>query len=400
MSHSATVQHYPTIAVDKPVASLLRQGQVHLDNTQFCPDVKTLNIDLPKGALVRITDAHDNFLGIGTYSPHNPTALRILCREDRLIDSAFFTEKLSQAHRLREHLFDAPYYRLCNSDSDGISGLIIDRHGDTLCIQCETAGMDRVLSPIVNAIETLFSPTTIILKNDCDNRVLEGVATESQILKGNPNHPLKAQENGLVYYLDSINSKRTGYDYAHRDNRAFVSTLCEDKTVVDFYTYAGGFALPCVASGARQVVAVDKSPDSLAWALQSAQANGLDDQIQFRHTDCIKEMTAMAQRAETYDVVLCHPPASDHSGLSLALKKYRKLARLSAQITNSGGTLMLSCATPKVTQNDFMQQVALGLNDANRTGLIWHMGTAGADHPVHPSLPETAFLKCLILQID
>lgn len=395
LKHNATIHHYHTAIVDKKIASLLRQGQVHLDNHQF-----PRQHHMPKGSLVRITDEYNDFLGIATYSPHNPIAIRLVCKEDRLIDESFFVERLQRAHRLRQELFDSPYYRLCNSDSDGVSGLIIDRHRDTFCIQCETAGMDRLIHTITHAVETLFDAQTIILKNDCDNRVLEGVPTESTLIKGDATMPLKTQENGLVYYLDALGSKRTGYDFAHRDNRAFVSTLCEDKTVADFYTYAGGFALPCVAAGAKQVVAVDKSRESLSWALQSAQSNGLDDQIQFRLTDCIKEMTAMIERRETYDVVLCHPPASDNSGLSLALKKYRKLTRLSAQITNREGTLMVSCATPHVSLTDFMGQVALGLNDAKRTGLIWHTGSAGADHPVHPSLPETAFLKCLILQLD
>ena len=392
---SITQQHYPTVMIDKESASLLRQGQVHLEQKNM-PKMT----DIPKGALVRLANEHGDFFGVFTYSPHHPIAVRLLCRDDQLIDTPFFMARLQKALTLRHHLFDEPYYRLCNSDSDGLSGLIIDRHNDTFCIQCETAGMDRVLPHIIEALETLFSPQRIILKNDCDNRVLEGIITENTIIKGDEQAPLITQENGLVYFLDAITSKRTGWAFDQRDNRAFVSTLCEDKTVVDFYTYGGGFALPCVAAGAKQVVAVDKSTTSLAWALQSAKKNGLDDQIQFRLTDCVKEMNGMIDRGETYDVVLCHPPAEGHGNRSLLLKNYRKLTRLSSKITNENGTFMISCASPFISLSEFMEQVSLGLNDAGRTGLIWHTGTAGADHPIHPSLPETAFLKCLILQLD
>ena len=392
---SNTQHHYPTIVIDKENASFLRQGQVHLEQKTL-PKMP----DIPKGALIRLGGEHGDFFGIFTYSPHHPIAARLLCRDDQFIDSQFFITRLQKALSLRENLFDEPYYRLCNSDSDGLSGLIIERHNDTFCIQCETAGMDRLLPHITDAIESLFSPQRIILKNDCDNRVLEGIVTENKIIKGDATAPLTTQENGLIYVLDALHSKRTGWAFDQRDNRAFVSTLCEDKTVVDFFTYAGGFTLPCVAAGARDVVAVDKSTTSLAWALQSAKKNGLDDQIQFRPTDCIKEMNAMIERSETYDVVLCHPPAEGHGTRSILLKNYRKLTRLCCQIANENGTFMISCASPYISLSEFMEQVSLGLNDANRTGLIWHTGTAGADHPIHPSLPETAFLKCLILQLD
>ena len=392
---NTTEHHYPTIIIDKENASLLRQGQVHLEQKNL-PKIT----DIPKGALVRLAGEHGDFFGIFSYSPHHPTATRLISRDDQLIDAQFFISRLNKALSLRTHLFDEPYYRLCNSDSDGLAGLIIERHNDTFCIQCETAGMDRLLPHIVEALETLFNPNRLILKNDCDNRVLEGMVTENKIIKGDSQAPLITQENGLIYKLDALASKRTGWAFDQRDNRAFVSTLCEDKTVVDFFTYAGGFTLPCVAAGAKHVVAVDKSTPSLAWALQSAKANGLDDQIQFRPTDCIKEMNAMIERGERYDVVLCHPPAEGHATRSILLKNYRKLTRLSSQIANENGTFMISCASPFISLSEFMEQVSLGLNDAGRTGLIWHTGTAGADHPIHPSLPETAFLKCLILQLD
>ena len=392
---NTTQHHYPTVIIDKENASFLRQGQVHLEQKTM-PKVT----DIPKGALIRLTGEHGDFFGVFTYSPHHPIAARLLSRDDQLIDTDFFRTRLLKALNLRQHLFDEPYYRLCHSDSDGVTGLIIDRHDDTFCIQCETAGMDRLLPHIIEALDSLFSPNRIILKNDCDNRVLEGIVTENKIIKGDDTEPLMTQENGLVYFLDALQSKRTGWAFDQRDNRAFVSTLCEDKTVVDFFTYAGGFTLPCVAAGAKQVVAVDKSTTSLAWALQSAKKNGLDDQIQFRLTDCVKEMNAMIDRRETYDVVLCHPPAEGHATRSILLKNYRKLTRLSSQIVQDNGTFMMSCASPFISISEFMEQVSLGLNDAGRTGLIWHTGTAGADHPIHPSLPETAFLKCLIMQLD
>ncbi len=358
---------------------------------------------LAPGMLVRLDSSTGQALGVAMFNPRTLIAARLLDRNaDAEIGVDFLARKLEAALKLRERLYPGGYYRLIHAEADGLPGLIVDRFGEMIAVQANTAGMDRLQDDLVAALDRVVAPETIVFRNDSGSRTLEGLLEDIKVVKGTLDGPSELIESGARYLIDLRAGQKTGWFYDQRENRAQVARVAKDARVLDVYSYCGGFAISAARAGARQVIAVDRSQLALDFAQGSARRNGVADICSFVKAEAFAELERRAELGEKFDVVITDPPAFVKSRKDLAAgsRGYRKLARLASALVTPGGFFFIASCSHNVDRATFDDQVAHGLHDAHRTGRLLLSSGAAPDHPVHPALPETAYLKGSLFQID
>ena len=215
---------------------------------------------LPPGEPVCLVTAEGQRLALAQFNPHSLIAARLWTRNTATtIDSTFLERRLGRALRLRERLFERPWYRLVHAEADGLPGLVVDRFGDVLVCQLNSAGVAALEAELLAALDRLLAPAAVILRNDSPVRELEGLASEVRSVRGELARPVEVVENGLTFLADLREGQKTGWYYDQRANRAFVAPLCRGQRVLDLYSYSAGFGLLAAAAGAVAVRAVDRS---------------------------------------------------------------------------------------------------------------------------------------------
>lgn len=351
------------------------------------------------GSVVKLQLEGGAVLGTGIFNPHTLIAARRLDKGVVEINAAWFVERLKAALAVRERFYTVPYYRLVHAEADGLPGLIVDRYGDVLTIQANTAGMDRLLEFIVTALQSVTGAKCIVLNRSGAAIQQEGLKEESRVLVGELSKEVSIIENGVTYKVDPVNGQKTGWFYDQRDNRAYIAALAKGQNVFDGYCYAGGFGLLAAKEGAKAVTLVDASQAALDLAKNSAEANGLADKCSFRKADVLEELAATAAK---YGVVIVDPPAyiKNKKDLAAGLKGYRKLAKLAAAATAPGGILAICTCSHHAGLAEWSEEIARGIYEAGRSARLLRTSGAGPDHPVHPLLPESAYLKCQVFVLD
>jgi 23S rRNA (cytosine1962-C5)-methyltransferase len=355
---------------------------------------------LAPGQLVDVKGDDGQDFGTGYFNSKSLIAVRLLAREcAALVDAAFFGKYLARALKLREAFYDKPFYRLIHAEGDGLPGLTIDRFGETLVLQITTAGMESLLTPLTMALENVLSPANIILRNDAPARSLEGLEQYVRAEKGEMGR-MAVEENGARYFADLGQGQKTGWYYDQRDNRAFIAGLAKGKTVLDAYSYTGGFGILAAKAGASEVICVDSSAPALALAEDSAAANKVS--IRAIKADVFEELERLSAQKEVFDIVVADPPpfVKSKKDLEPGAKAYRKLARLAASVTAKGGMLLLASCSHNIPADRFATECAMGIARANRNASLIRSAGASPDHPVHPMLPESAYLKACVYALD
>jgi 23S rRNA (cytosine1962-C5)-methyltransferase len=358
---------------------------------------------LARGGLVTVKTADARALGVATFNPNTLVAARLLDRDaGRTIDAGFFAARIERALALRRRLYDEPFYRLAHAEADDLPGLIVDRYGDVVVAQLNTGGMAALEAPIIAALTATLAPSAIVLRNDATGRAAEALEESSRVAAGSIGGPVTLTENGALFLADVLGGQKTGWFFDQRENRRFVASLARGGRVLDAYCFSGGFAIAAARAGADRVHALDRSEPALALAQAAADRNGVAARCLFERAEVFAELARLGAAGERFDIVVADPPAFVRSrkDLGAGLKGYRKLARLAAALVAPGGILFLASCSHNVTPEDFAEAVRRGLDDAGRTGRIILASGAAPDHPVHPSLPESAYLKALTLALD
>jgi 23S rRNA (cytosine1962-C5)-methyltransferase len=379
----------------------VRAGHPWAFSNEILMDAETKAI--PSGSLAILRAPSGEGLGLVTFNPHSLIAARLLTSNPEAnVDALFFGRRIANAAALRDKLVGVPYYRLIHAEADGLPGVIVDRFGDALVVQLNSAGMDALAPVLLEALEAELSPTTIVLKNDSPVRELEGLKREVTVAKGNGG-PIELIENGARFIADLSEGQKTGWFYDQRDNRRFMAGLAKDASVLDVYCYSGGFGVLAAKEGAKAVTCLDRSAAALDVARQAAKLNGVDKVVSFEKAEAFETLEKLGgTHARKFDVVICDPPAfvKSRKDLKTGAQGYRKLVRLAAPLVARGGFFFVASCSHLVDPPMFADQVKRGLHDAERTGRILKSSGAALDHPVHPDLPETAYLKALTLQLD
>jgi 23S rRNA (cytosine1962-C5)-methyltransferase len=377
----------------------VRGGHPWAFSNEILMDAETRAI--PPGSLAILRAPGGEALGLVTFNPHSLIAARVLtANPEATVDALFLGRRLAQAAALRDRLIGVPYYRLIHAEADGLPGVIVDRFGDALVVQVNTAGMELLTPVLLEALEAELSPATIVLKNDSPVRELEGLTRGTTVAKGEAGQPIELVENGARFVADLSGGQKTGWFYDQRDNRRFMAGLSKDGSVLDVYSYSGGFGVLAAARGAKSVACIDRSQPALDAARAAAALNGVDKIVSFEKSEAFE---ALEKRSgQRFDVVVCDPPAfvKSRKDLKTGAQGYRKLVRLAAPLVAKGGFFFVASCSHLVDPPLFAEQVRRGLRDAGRGGRILRSSGAALDHPIHPGLPETAYLKALTLQLD
>lgn len=354
---------------------------------------------LPPGSVVRLQAEGGPVLGTALFNPHTLIAARRLDKDVVAPDAAWFAARFRAALAVRERFYTEPYYRLVHAEADGLPGLIVDRYGAVLTVQANTAGMDRLLDVIVPALQDVTGATCVVLNRSGPAVQQEGLAADSRVLAGSLPAEVSVRENGIVYKLDPVNGQKTGWFYDQRENRAYLAQFAKGQKVFDGYCYAGGFGLLAAARGAASVTFVDASAAALDLASKSAAANGVAGICTFTKGDV---MEVLASHPGAFGLMIVDPPAfiKNKKDMAAGLKGYRKLARLAAAATAPGGILAICTCSHHAGLAEWSEEVARGIYESGRSARLLRMSGAGPDHPVHPLLPESAYLKCQVFVLD
>lgn len=357
---------------------------------------------LSPGTIVDVVDDRNDVIGTGYFNPHSLIAARMLVPSGGAkIGEAFFRDRFDRARTLRDKLFDRPFYRLIHAEADGCPGLVIDRFDDVFVAQSGTAGMDALEPHWLAALKAEFTPRAIVVKNDAPSRAYEGLKEDTRIAHGDLIEAV-VEEAGIRHKIDPLGGQKTGWFFDQRANRKFLIDLVKGATMLDAFCYTGALALGALKAGAKSVVLLDSSQSALDRAAETARAHNLVDACEFRRADIMEELDELGPTVERYDIVACDPPPFVRSkkDLESGSRAYRKLAKLSAPLVAPGGFLSLASCSHSIPADRFQQECAVGIARAGRTARLIRASGAAPDHPVHPMLPESAYLKSLVYQLD
>ena len=300
--------HYPPIHLLPGQDRRLRAGHPWIYSNELRMDAAAKA--LPPGEPVCLFSGEGRPLAIALFNPHSLIAARVVTRnKDATIDAGFVERRLARALRLRERLFDRPYYRLAHAEADGLPGLVVDRFGDVVVCQLNSAGVAQLEPAIVEALDRQLAPRAVVLRNDSPVRDLEGLAQEVRLAKGSLDGPVELVENGATFLIDPLEGQKTGWYYDQRENRAFVARLARDQTVLDLYSYSAAFGLRAVAAGAAHVLAVDRSQLGLDLARASAERNGLAARLEVAREDAFAALDRLGSEKRRVGVVVADPPS-------------------------------------------------------------------------------------------
>jgi len=396
------------VSEQRPVVSLMagagrraEQGHPWIFSNEIRMDPSAKAI--PPGSPVVIATEHGAPLGVAMFNPHSLIAARLLDRDPgAAIDRTFLERRIASALAMRERLYDTPCYRLVHAEADGLPGLAVDRYGPIAVAQINTAGIDRLADPLAEALIAVCGLETVVLRGDSPIRRLEGLEDSVRVVGRPLPDGVTIDENGVAYCADLAGGQKTGWYYDQRDNRTFMARLARGAKVLDVYTHAGGFGLACARGGAEAVTLVDRSAPALELATRAAEANGFAERVRTVTAEAFEDLAVRRDRGESYDIVICDPPAfvKSKKDLGAGAKAYRKLARLATRLVSPGGFLGIASCSHHVDADTFLFQVRRGVQDVGREAAVIRRAGAGPDHPMHPQLPESAYLKFLALRLD
>ncbi|MEL6170226.1 MAG: class I SAM-dependent rRNA methyltransferase [Pseudomonadota bacterium] len=357
---------------------------------------------LSPGTIATLEDSGRQPLARIAFNPSSRIAARVLDRDpEAQIDAGWMAARVRRALALRDTLFDAPFYRLIHAEGDGLPGLIVDRFGVALSIQPNAAWVDARLDLLADALVAVTGASTVLKNAGGRARAREGLDDASGVLRGAVNGPVPVPMNGAIYMADLLGGQKTGLFYDQRPNHAFVAHLARGGSVLDVFSHVGGFALAALAAGATEALAVDGSEPALELARVGAHKMGVGDRFHVHRADAFDAMTALAENARTFRTVICDPPAFAPSkeALGAGLRAYERVARLAAPLVEAGGTLTLCSCSHAADLTKFRAACIRGIGRAGREAQVLHTGGAGPDHPQHPELAESGYLKAIVFRI-
>lgn len=391
----------PSIRLKTREDRRLRAGHLWIYSNEIDCEATPLAAFEP-GDVVRVEGANRRPLGVGYVNPRSLISVRMLSFEANAeIGREFLAQRLQAALAWRERLHAEPYYRLVFGEADGLPGLVVDRYGDDLVVQITTAGMERLKLLVVETLEGLIRPASILLRNDTSSRVLEGLSSTVEVALGTPPSEVSVPEGGCRFRVSLLEGQKTGWFYDQRPNRARVWPYAVRGRVLDLFTYAGAFGVQAAAHGAAHVTLVDASERALAYAQGNATENGVGDRVGILAGDVFAVLKALREEGERFDVVILDPPAliKRRKDYDAGLAAYQRLNQGALALLADDGVLVSASCSYHLERHSLPRLMGQAAGHLGRSLQLVEEGGQGPDHPVHPAIPETAYLKLAIGRI-
>ncbi|MBU0807065.1 MAG: class I SAM-dependent rRNA methyltransferase [Gammaproteobacteria bacterium] len=341
-------------------------------------------------------------LGVVAMSPNNLICARLLSRDlKHVLDKSLLVHRLNVALSLRERLFDKPCYRLVFGDSDLLPGLVVDRFFDILVVQLASATMERHKEDVLAALIQVCKPSGILLKNDSAARDAEGLPRYVETPFGVVPEWVALEENGVKFEAPVIEGQKTGWFYDHRMNRARLAPYVKGKRVLDLFSYIGGWGVQAAAFGASDVMCVDASGFALDGVERNAALNGLTDKVACVEGDVFEALKQLKASEERFDVIVADPPAfikrkKDQKNGEGA---YRRLNEQAMRLLNKDGILISASCSMHLEEDNLQNILLTSARHLDRNIQLLERGAQGPDHPVHPAIAETRYIKSLTMRL-
>ncbi len=401
MSQSAPAPSLPVLVLNAQADRRLKLGHLWI----YSNEVDTARSPLKQfemGQQALVTTNSGKPLGIALMNPTSLICGRIINRdESHPLNKSLLVHRFKQALALRELTFSEPYYRLVYGDSDLLPGLVVDRFGDYLVVQIAGAGMELVKNDIIDALVQVLKPEGILLSNDHSARALENLPEYTQVVYGSVPEAVELIENGTRFMAPIHGGQKTGWFYDHRVNRAQLQQYVKGKRVLDVFSYIGGWGVQAAKAGASEVVCVDASESALDGVERNAALNGVEDivgTIQGKAIDVLKHLIAENER---FDIVVLDPPAfiKKRKDQKAGEAAYRHINELGMRLLGRDGLLVSASCSMHLGKDTLVEIVRASGRHLDRHVQIIGQGGQGPDHPVHPAIPETDYLKAVFARV-
>ena len=386
----------PTVVLSRRAVERLQQGHVWIYRSDIAaPET------LAGGEVVRLADERGWFLGKAFYGAKSQIAVRLLTREEEPIDEQFFRRRIEQALALREAAAPDPQrkraQRLVHGEGDLLPGLVVDRYADCLSIQTLTEATDQRRELLATLLQELVGPRAIVERNDVRVREHEELPQRKGMLRGDPPGPIEFLEGEVRLVADLLEGQKTGAFLDQSENRVAAGLYARGRAL-DCFTYGGAFALQ-LARKAAHVTAVDISEPAAAQGREAAARNGAQN-VEFVVANAFDLLRDQSERGERYDTIVLDPPAfaKTKSSIDAALRGYKEINLRAFHLLPAGGALITCSCSFHVDEEQFEKTVLAAANDAKRAVQIVERRGAARDHPGLLGVPETRYLKCLILR--
>lgn len=370
----------------------------------FSGAIEKIDGNPSNGETVQIFTSDKKLIGLGNFSPSSQIRIRVWSfNPEEKIDADFFRNKIDRAKSLREKIIDISAtnaYRIINSESDGLPGVVFDRYGEYLVCQFLSSGAEYFKETITDILNDVFRPKGIYERSDVDVREKEGlVPTKGLLLGEEPEGLVEILENGFKFLVDIKEGHKTGFYLDQRDNRKLVSEYAKEKNVLNCFSYTGGFSVYAIASGAISVTQTDTSSSALELASKNIVLNGLDlSVVENINGDVFEILRKFRDERRTFDLIILDPPkfAESASQTQKASRGYKDINLLAFKLLNPGGILFTFSCSGHISQELFQKIVSDAALDSGREVKIFKQLTQSTDHPVLLNFPEGLYLKGLM----
>lgn len=377
----------------------LRAGHVWIYSNEIDTKKSPLK-NFENGEQVMVHASNGKALGIAYINPHTLICARMISREHPL-DKSLLVHRLNIALALRERVFGAPYYRLVYGDSDSLSGLVVDRFGDYLVVQTNTAGMERVIDDIVTALCQVVKPRGILLKNDSRVRASEGLDEYVKVAFGEVPEFAELIENDTRFAAPLYTGQKTGWFYDHRNARAHLGPYVKGRRVLDVFSYIGGWGIQAAQFGASEVTFIDSSAFALECVQHNAALNNVGDIVKTIEGSAFDVLKDLHEREEKFDTIILDPPAfiPRRKDIKAGSEAYRRINELAMRLLTRDGFLISGSCSLHLTRNELVDILRAASRHIDRQLQVLEQHTQGADHPVHPAIAETEYLKSVFCRV-
>ena len=391
-----------TLQLKKGQEKRLRVGHLWIYSNEVDTRQTPLKAFEP-GECVTVLDARKTPLGSAYINPHSLICARLYSRRaEQSLTGELLHQRLTGALGMRQQIFKQPFYRLVYGESDGLPGLVVDRFGDTLALQCNTAGMDCRVELIADTLQELVSPQHILLMNSSGQRQLEGLESHTKAWREPAPEFIELEENSTLFRIPALRGQKTGWFYDHRSNRQRVQHYAPGKTVLDVFSYAGGWGLQAAKAGAEKVTLIDSSALARELALENARLNGLENQVEAITDDAFEALEKLISSGQHYDLVIVDPPAfiKRKKDLDKGLAAYKRLNKLAMQLIKDKGILLSASCSYHLNRQAHLRTLLDASRQARCEIRILEQGHQGPDHPVHPAIGETDYISAYLVYVS